>query len=81
MDDLREFHRVAGNRLPEIFDYLDGFPQGDLPPPEARLYRTVLGLAEVMQAIEVFGEPRVKNAPYPHDIDVVWTELRKAYRG
>jgi hypothetical protein len=80
MEELRRFHAAAANRLGEIFDYLDGFPPGDLPPPEARLYRTVLGLAEVMQAVEVFGEPRVKNAPFPHDIDVTWTDVSKPDR-
>ena len=44
----------------------DSFPPGDLPPPEARLYRTMLGLSEVMQAVEIFGQPRVPYAPSPH---------------
>lgn len=75
MEDLREFHAAAAPRLNEIFDYLDGFPQSDLPEPQARLFRTVLGLSEVMQAVEVIGQPRVKYAPYPHDLDTVWVDL------
>ena len=74
MDELRAFHRAASNRLDEIFDYLDGFPEGDLPDAEACLYRTVMGLSEVMQAVEIFGSPRVKNAPYPHHIETLWTQ-------
>ena len=72
-NDLSAFHRAAAGRLDEIFDYLDGFPDGDLPEPEACLYRTVMGLSEVMQAVEIFGSPRVKNAPYPHHIETIWT--------
>ncbi|WP_257539813.1 hypothetical protein [Sphingobium sp. CFD-1] len=74
MDELRTFHDAAANRLDEIFTYLDSFPDGDLPEAEARLYRTVMGLSEVMQAVEIFGAPRVKNAPYPHHIDTIWTQ-------
>lgn len=74
MDELRAFHDAAARRLDEIFDYLDSFPEGDLPEAEACLYRTVMGLSEVMQAVEIFGSPRVKNAPYPHHIDTVWTQ-------
>src|ERR1700735_3385756 len=64
IEELRAFHQAAAPLLEPVFDHLDGFPPGDLPPPEARLYRTVLGLSEVMQAVEIFGKPRVKNAPY-----------------
>jgi hypothetical protein len=76
MEELRAFHQAAAPRLDEVFDYLDSFPPGDLPPAEARLYRTVLALSEVMQAVEIFGEPRVKNAPFPHHIETVWTQPR-----
>jgi hypothetical protein len=72
-DELRAFHDAAARRLGEIFDYLDGFPDGDLPEAEACLYRTVMGLSEVMQAVEIFDSPRVKNAPYPHHIETIWT--------
>lgn len=75
-EELEDFHAAAANRLDEIFAYLDSFPPGDLPPAEARLFRTVLGLSEVMQAVEVFGQPRMKNAPYPHHLEVVWHESR-----
>lgn len=74
MAELRAFHDAAADRLEEIFDYLDAFPPGDLPAPEARLFRTILGLSEVMQAVEVFRQPRVRNAPYPHVIDIGWTQ-------
>ena len=75
MKTLTEFHAAAAHRLDEIFDYLDSFPEGDLPEPETRLFRTVLGLAEVMQAVEIYGQPRVKYAPFPHKLDTVWVNL------
>lgn len=70
MDDMRAFHAAAAHRLDEIFVYLDSFPEGDLPPAEDLLFRTILGLGEVMQAVEVLGEPRIKNAPYPYHLEM-----------
>jgi len=43
-----------------------------LPEAEARLYRTVLGLTEASQAVEVFGQARVPYAPYPHSVKMEW---------
>lgn len=74
MAELRAFHQAAAYQLEEIFNHLDSFPPGGLPPAEARLYRTVMGLAEVMQAVETFGAPRVKNAPIPHHLETVWAD-------
>lgn len=68
MEALRAFHQAAAGRLEEIFSYLDGFPADDLPAPEARLFRTVMGLTEVSQAIEILGQPRVPHAPFPHEV-------------
>ena len=73
MEELKAFHAAAADRLEEIFEYLDSFPQGDLPPAEERLFKTVLGLSEVMQAVEVFGEPRIRHTPFPHHLEVNWT--------
>jgi hypothetical protein len=78
MEELVAFHKAAAPHLDEIFSYLDGFPPGDLPAPEARLLRTVSGLAEVMQAVEVFGQPRMKNAPYPHILEIEWNDQAAA---
>jgi hypothetical protein len=80
IEELRAFHSAAAHRLDEIFNYLDSFPPGDLPPSEARLFRTVLGLAEVMQAVEVYGEPRIRFAPFPHHLETVWVDLAPGSR-
>lgn len=70
--ELETFHRVLSPRLEEVFAYLDQFKPDALPEAEARLFRTVLGLTEASQAVEVFGQPRVPFAPYPHTVRMDW---------
>jgi hypothetical protein len=70
--ELQAFHSILAHRLEEVFTYLDKFPPDALPEAEARLFRTVLGLTEVSQAVEVFGQPRVPNVPYPHSVGQEW---------
>jgi hypothetical protein len=49
-----------------------------LPPPEALLFRTMLGLTEAAQAVELFKQPGVPFAPFPHKMGITWTDLRKS---
>jgi hypothetical protein len=70
--ELEAFHAALAPRLEEVFSYLDGFDPGALPEAEARLFRTVLGLTEASQAVEIFGQPRVPFAPYPHGVKMEW---------
>jgi hypothetical protein len=70
--ELVAFHAALAPRLEEVFQYLDKFPMDALPEAEARLFRTVLGMTEVSQAVEIFGQPRVPNAPYPHTVTQEW---------
>jgi hypothetical protein len=76
MAELRAFYDAVAPRLGEIFDHLDRFPADALPPPEALLYRTTLGLTEAAMAIEVFGQPCTPYAPFPHHMAIEWGELR-----
>jgi hypothetical protein len=76
MEELKDYYDIAAPRLDAVFDHLEKFPMNDLPAPEALLYRTVLGLTEAAMAIEVFGQPRVPYAPYPHKIAIDWAEPR-----
>ena len=78
MAELKSFYDTVAPRLEEIFSYLDRFPMDELPEPEALLYRTVLGLAEVAMAVEVFNQPRVPYAPYPHELAIEWNEYKLA---
>ena len=70
--ELEAFHAALAPRLEEVFAHLDLFPANALPEAEARLFRTVLGLTEASQAVEVFGQPRVPFAPYPHSVKMEW---------
>jgi hypothetical protein len=71
-EDLAAFHAALAPRLEEVFQYLDRFPMDALPEPEARLFRTVLGMTEASQAVEVFGQARVPNTPFPHAVEQEW---------
>lgn len=70
--ELEAFHAALAPKLEEVFSYLDGFDPQALPEPEARLFRTVLGMTEASQAIEIFGQPRVPYAPFPHSVKMEW---------
>jgi hypothetical protein len=78
MVDLKTFYDAAAPRLDEVFDHLDKFPMDALPPREALLYRTMLGLTEAALAIEVFNQPGVPYAPFPHRMAIEWNEYSTA---
>ena len=64
MQRLQAYYDVVQPRLEEIFDHLDSFPfDPPLPEPEALLFRLTLAMAEVAQAVEVYGQPTVPNVP------------------
>lgn len=70
--ELEAFHAALAPRLEEVFAHLDGFDPRALPESEALLFRTVLGLTEAAQAVEIFGQPRVPYAPFPHQARQEW---------
>lgn len=71
MERLQAYYDAVQPRLEAIFDYLDSFPFGtDLPEPEALLFRIVMGMSEVAQAVEVYGQPTVPHAPPNHSVRV-----------
>ena len=74
MAELKAFYDATAPRLEEIFGHLDRFPMDALPEAEALLYRTALGLTEAAMAVEVFGQPCVPYAPFPHQMAIRWTE-------
>lgn len=71
--ELEAFHAALAPRLEEVFSYLDQFDPGALPEAEALLFRVVLGLTEASQSVEILGQPRVPNAPYPHSVKMEWS--------
>jgi hypothetical protein len=76
MPELKAFYDAVAPRLDEIFDHLDKFPMDKLPEAEALLYRVTLGLTEAAMAIEVFDQPCVPYAPFPHKMAIDWTEYK-----
>lgn len=68
MEELIAFHAAAAPMLDRAFDYLDTYGYGDqlLPEPAARLFRLMLSLAEVAQAVEIFGQPQMPHTSFPH---------------
>jgi hypothetical protein len=76
MKELEAFYDATAPRLEAIFDHLDTFPMDGLPAPEMLLYNTTLGLTEAAMAVEVFGQPCVPYAPFPHNMAIRWSEYR-----
>ena len=72
MTELKQFYDIAALRLDEIFGHLDRFPMRDLPPSEALLFRTIMAMTEVAQSVEIFNQPRVPYAPFPHEMVLEW---------
>ena len=71
MERLDAYYKVVTPRLPAIFEHLDRFPFGQpLPAAEALLFRVVMAMSEVAQAVEVFGQPTVPHAPVNHSARV-----------
>ena len=71
IERLDAYYKVVSPRLRAIFDHLDGFPFGEpLPAPEALLFRVVMGMTEVAQAVEVFGQPTVPQTPLDHSVPI-----------
>lgn len=71
MARLQAYYDAVQPRLGAIFDHLDSFPYGPaLPAPEALLFRLVLAMSEVAQAVEVYGQPTVPHAPPNHSVTI-----------
>lgn len=71
MERLAAYYEAMKPRLPAVFQHLEAFPFGQpLPAPQALLFRVVMAMAEVAQAIEVFDQPRVPHAPLGHSVPV-----------
>lgn len=71
MARLQAYYDAVQPRLDAIFDHLDSFPYGPpLPDAEARLFRLVLAMSEVAQAVEVYGQSTVPHAPPDHSVTI-----------
>jgi hypothetical protein len=71
MERLLAYYETVKPHLTAIFQHLDSFPFGQpLPAPEALLFRVVMGMTEVAQAVEVFGQPTVPQTPFDHSVPI-----------
>ena len=71
MDRLTAYYEAVTPRLASIFEHLDRFPfHAPLPVEEALLFRVVMAMSEVAQAIEIFNQPRIPNVPVGHNVAV-----------
>jgi hypothetical protein len=71
MERLNAYYEVVMPRMEAIFEHLDSFTYGEeLPPAEALLFRVVMGMAEVSQAVELYGRPTIPHAPENHSVGI-----------
>lgn len=71
MERLTAYYKAVAPQLSAIFEHLDQFPFGEpLPPPEALLHNIVMAMAEVAQAVEIYGASSVPNAPVGHSVPI-----------
>jgi len=77
MAELQAYYDIVAPRLPAVFEHLDQYPVDNLPPAQALLFRTVCGLAEAAQAVEIFQQPGVPYAPMPHHVGMKWRDYSR----
>jgi len=70
MADIASFYDQMLPRAEAALTHIQAFPLDAMPAPEARLYRLVLSLAQAAMAVELHGQPRAPNSPYPHGIRI-----------
>ena len=71
MERLTAYYDAVCPRLQSIFEHLGTFSYGlPLPASEELLFRVVMAMTEVAQAVEVFGQPTVPLAPENHSVKI-----------
>lgn len=71
MERLQAYYDAVAPRLSDIFGHLDQFAFGEpLPAPEALLLRVVMGMTEVAQAVELYGQPVHPQLPKGHSVGI-----------
>jgi hypothetical protein len=65
MEDITRFYDAMTGRLVAAIEHLDRFDIDALPEPEDRLMSLALSLAEIANAVEIYGQPGVPNAFSP----------------
>lgn len=61
MEELRELYDAVMPQMEAIVAYLDRFPLAHLPEDARRLLWLALSFVEVTSAVELYGQPEVRN--------------------
>ncbi|MFA7597363.1 MAG: hypothetical protein WCY92_13525 [Novosphingobium sp.] len=74
MAEIERFYHAVYPRADAAMDHLEKFPLRDMPGPETRLKRLILSLAQASMSIEIHGEARVANSPWPNEMKIITPE-------
>jgi len=62
MDEMGAFYAAFTPRLEEAIEFCDKYPLDELPDDVARLLQLIHSLIMVSMAVEVFHDPKIKDA-------------------
>lgn len=71
MDSIRSFYDAMLEHADDAFDVIERYPIGEMPDDVACLAKLLLGLAQASVAVEIHGNPRAPDTPYPNSIRLV----------
>lgn len=71
MPTIRLFYDAMTDRAEAIIAYLDQYTLDDLPPDAEPLLALLLALAQAHVAVEIHGQVRAPNTPWPNAIRIV----------
>lgn len=71
MLEIQAFYDGIIDRAEPALQYLDAYALDALTDEQARLFRLVLALSQAAVAVEIHGEPRAPNTPWPNSIHLV----------
>jgi len=71
MDDIQTFYNAILPLADDAMALIDNYPIDDMPDDIACLCKLVLALPQVAMAVELHGQPRLPNTPYPHGIELL----------
>jgi len=71
MDDIQAFYDAMIARGEDAMQLVDQHPLHDLPPDIATLAKLLLALAQASIAVELHGQPRAPDVPYPNSMRMV----------
>jgi hypothetical protein len=71
MNDIQAFYEAMLARGEEAMKLIEEFPLDNLPDDVANLSKLLLALAQASIAVELHGQPRAPESPYPNSIRLV----------